>query len=368
MTDDGTTMLSRTKTRKNPKPILPESPMPPCKAFLSDNAIPMHPEVLEAIVRANGGDTSPYGADGTTRSAVELFRQHFGRNTQVLLGTTGTAVNTLGLRLLTHATDAIICSSAGHIDGMEGGAIEKGTGCKIVTLPSADGKITPAQIVELVARKTGPHGSKSKVVSLSQPTERGTVYTVPELRQVVDTAHRLDLLVHVDGARLANAAASLNVPYSAITGDVGVDALSFGGTKNGAGMAEAVIIFNPSLASYAQAIQKQDGHLRSKMWVVAAQFRALLSNGLSERNAAHANRMARLLADKLADIPEVEITQAVETNTVFARLPKGIIAAVQARYDFYVWNGEARCVTSYHTAATDIDGLIHCIRTAIRAL
>ncbi|MBA3569345.1 MAG: low specificity L-threonine aldolase, partial [Pyrinomonadaceae bacterium] len=331
------------------------------RSFASDNNAGVHPEVLKAIAATNEGHVVAYGEDPYTEAAVELFRKHFGKEIEVYFVFGGTGANVLGLKAVTEPYHAIICADTAHINVDECGAPEKFTGCKLLSLPTNDGKITVDQIRPFLDAVGFEHHVQPRVISISQSTEMGTVYKPQELKRLSDFAHKNEMLLHMDGARIANATASLKANLSTITRDVGVDVLSFGGAKNGMMYGEAVIFFDRSLAKNFKYTRKQGTHLPSKMRFISAQFSALLSNDLWRKNAAHANRMAKLLAQELGRIPLIEITQKVESNGVFARLPKKYVAILQKQYFFYVWNeqtSEVRFMTSFDTTQQDISDFV----------
>ena len=299
----------------------------PSRSFASDNNAGVHPEIMAAIAAANDGHVIAYGDDPYTVAAVKLFRQHLGRDAEVFFVFGGTGANVLGLKAATESHHAIICAETAHINVDECGAPEKFTGCKLIDIPSADGKINVEQIKPLLHEVGFEHHVQPRVISVSQATEMGTVYTPRELKALANFAHDNGMLLHVDGARIANAAASLNVKLKAITRDAGVDILSFGGAKNGMMYGEAVVFFDQNLAKDFKYTRKQGTHLPSKMRFISAQFEALLSNDLWRQNAEHANRMAQVLARELARVPQITITQKVEANGVFAIVPKKVRAA-----------------------------------------
>ncbi len=341
----------------------------PKRSFASDNNAGVHPKVLKAIAATNLGHVVAYGEDPYTEAAVELFRKHFGKEIEVYFVFGGTGANVLGLKAVTEPYHAIICADTAHINVDECGAPEKFTGCKLLSLPTNDGKITVDQIRPLLDAVGFEHHVQPRVISISQSTEMGTVYKPQELKRLSDFAHKNEMLLHMDGARIANAAASLKASLSTITRDVGVDVLSFGGAKNGMMYGEAVIFFDRSLAKNFKYTRKQGTHLPSKMRFISAQFSALLSNDLWWKNAAHANRMAKLLAQELGRIPLIEITQKVESNGVFARLPKKYVAILQKQYFFYVWNeqtSEVRFMTSFDTTQQDISDFVTLVKKTLR--
>jgi threonine aldolase len=281
----------------------------------------------------------------------------------------GTGANVLGLKAATESHQAIICAETAHINVDECGAPEKFTGCKLLSLSTPDGKIKVEQIKPLLHEVGFEHHVQPRVISVSQATEMGTVYTPRELKALSSFAHDNNMLLHVDGARIANAAVGLKVKLKAITRDAGVDILSFGGAKNGMMYGEAVVFFDKSLAKNFKYTRKQGTHLPSKMRFISAQFEALLANDLWRRNAGHANRMAQLLARELAKIPQVTITQKVEANGVFALVPKRYVPLLQKKYFFYVWNeetSEVRFMTSFDTTENDIADFVGLVKKTVK--
>ena len=338
------------------------------KSFASDNNAPVHDAVMRAIEEANRGDAIGYGDDIHTLGAEKLFREHFGNNARVFPVLTGTGANVAALGHIARSYQAVVCADKAHLENDECGAPEKGTGCKLLTLPTMDGKIHPGQITPLLKSVGFQHHVQPKVISLTQSTEMGTVYQPGELEEISAFARKHGFYLHMDGARLANAAAALNLPLAAITADAGVDVLSFGGTKNGAMAAEAVVFLNPELAEGFEYTRKQSMQLASKMRYISAQFNALLSDNLWLTNARHANHMAASLAEKAGNISGVTITQKVETNAVFASLPASAIEKLQRQYYFYTWDAEkneVRWMTSYKTTENDIDDFVAAIREAL---
>jgi threonine aldolase len=339
------------------------------RSFASDNNAGVHPRVMEAIAFANEGHVIAYGHDPFTERAIKSFRYHLGKEAQVFFVFGGTGANVLGLKAGTASHHAVICAHTAHINVDECGAPERFTGCKLLPIVSANGKITVDQIKPLLHEVGFEHHVQPRVISVSQATEMGTVYQPSELRTLAKFAHEHDMLLHVDGARIANAAASLQCKLKAITKDAGVDILSFGGAKNGMMYGEAVVFFNEALAKDFKYTRKQGAQLPSKMRFISAQFTALLDNELWLRNAEHSNRMAQRLANELSRIPEITLTQKVEANGVFAILPKRHINALQKSYFFYVWNeetSEARFMTSFDTTDADIDGFIREVKRILR--
>ncbi len=335
------------------------------REFASDNTAPAHPAVLEAMTAANHGPAHAYGADPWTAKAIAWFRDQFGGETAVFPVWNGTGANVVSLRALTRPYHAVLCTTHSHIQVDECGAPEMSTGCKLVDLPSPDARITPDQLRAAVRGLGNEHAVQPHVLSLTQTTEYGTCYSVAQITELCSIAHELGLRVHLDGARTANAAASLGVPMRAFTRDAGVDVLSFGATKNGAINAEAVVVFDPGLARELPFLRKQSAQLASKMRFQSAQFLALAEGELWLANARHANAMARRLEAGLRDIPGVSITQPVEANAVFALLPSAVTNALQERFHFYVWNeatAEVRLMASWATAPEDVDELVAAVR------
>lgn len=335
------------------------------REFASDNTAPVHPEVLAAIAAANAGPSPAYGYDAWTDRLRSWIRAEFGSETEVFPVWNGTGANVVSLRALVAPWQAVLCSREAHIQSDECGAPEWLVGCKLIDLESPDAKLTPAMLRAALRGRGDEHRVQPAAVSITQSTEYGTVYEPEELAELCRTAHELGLRVHMDGARLSNAAASLGVPLRAITRDVGVDILSFGATKNGAMAAEAVVVFRAELAAHLLYLRKQSMQLASKMRYLAAQLLALGEGGLGLRTAAHANAMAARLASGLAGISGVEVTQRVQANAVFARLPIAVSTRLQERFHFYFWNqetGEVRWMTNWATAPEDVDELLEALR------
>ncbi|MBI3554995.1 MAG: aminotransferase class V-fold PLP-dependent enzyme, partial [Deltaproteobacteria bacterium] len=266
------------------------------RGFASDNNAGIHPAILAAIAEANQGHASAYGDDDYTARAVVKFREHFGNDADVFFVFNGTAANVLSLMTLTSSFSAVLCAATAHIENDECGAPEKFTGCKLVTIETPDGKLTPELLRPSIKGGGDQHHVQPRAISISQTTELGTVYTAAEVRALADFAHAHGMFLHMDGARISNAAASLHTTLRAITRDAGVDVLSFGGTKIGLMLGEAVVFFKPELARDFKFVRKQGMQLSSKMRFIAAQFDALLAGDLWRRNASRANSMARLLA------------------------------------------------------------------------
>jgi threonine aldolase len=331
------------------------------RLFASDNAAGIHPAVLEAIVAANRGHSLAYGNDPWTARATDLMRQTFGNDLDVAFAFGGTGANIVGLATLLESWQSIVCAESSHLWRDECAAPERWLGAKLSPLATADGKLRPGDIEPLLEDRGFVHRAQPRVVSVSQPTEWGTVYTLDELRALGEFCRCNDLFLHVDGARLANAAAALNVSLRETSVDCGVDVLSFGGTKNGLLAGEAILAFSPVRSRGLQFQLKQGAQLASKMRFVAAQFEALLSNDLWRKNALHANAMAAQLGELLQAIDGVQIVQPVETNVVFAQVPQASVAALHERFAIPVWRSEGpvlRIMTSFDTTPDDLRELI----------
>ncbi|MDP2710530.1 MAG: beta-eliminating lyase-related protein [Solirubrobacteraceae bacterium] len=337
------------------------------KGFASDNNASAHPDVLAAIAEANEGHAAAYGADPWTARAEALLRAHFGEQSVSYLVFNGSAANVLCLRALCRPWESVICAAQAHVNVDEGGAPERIAGVKLQAVPTHDAKLTPEHVEWQLGRLGDEHAVQPHVVSVTQSTELGTRYSAYELRALAHFAHERGLLLHVDGARLANAAAALEVELRAITTDVGVDAVSFGGTKNGLLLGEAVVFCDPAHADGFKHLRKQTLQLASKGRFLAAQFVALLDGDLWRRNAAHANAMAARLADGLSSIGGVRLTQPVQANGVFAALPSDATTRLQRDWRFYTWDeqaGEVRLMCSWDTSAEEVDAFVADIATA----
>ncbi|HET6550055.1 MAG TPA: beta-eliminating lyase-related protein [Solirubrobacter sp.] len=332
------------------------------RAFASDNYAPILPEALDAIAAANSGHASSYGADDWTARLAERVRSLFGEPAAVFPVFNGTGANVVGLRAMLRPWQGVVCAESAHLNVDEGGAPETMAGIKLLTVPTADGKLTVESVERWLVRLGDEHVVQPGVVSVTQSTELGTLYTVDELAELGTFAHSRGMLFHVDGSRLANAAASLGVSLREITTDVGADVVSLGGTKIGLLGAEAVLVLRPELTDALPYLRKQSMQLASKMRFVSAQLLALLDGELWRRVAGHANAMAARLAAAVGDA--VEITQAVQANAVFAVLPPGMAEELQRDFKFYVWNEhtrEVRWMFSWDTTEDDVDAFAEAI-------
>ena len=345
--------------------------MKPIRSFASDNNAAVHPEALEAIRRVNEGHVVGYGDDPYTAAAVAKFCEHFGADVAVFFVFNGTAANVLSLEALTRPFHAVLCPELSHIYTDECGAPEKFSGCKLIPLAAPMGKLS----VETVARAYhgigDQHHVQPKVISITQATEMGTVYKPGEIEALTKFAHERKMYLHVDGARISNAAAAQKLTLRQATRDLGVDVLSFGGTKNGLMGVEAVVFFRPELAEEFLYVRKQGMQLASKMRYMAAQMEALLTNDLWRRNAEQANRMARLLEQEVKKIPSLKVVYPVEANGVFAQIPRQAIGKIQERYFFYVWSEEesvVRWMCSFDTTEEDVRAFAGLVGEVVRSV
>jgi threonine aldolase len=334
------------------------------KGFGSDNHSGIDESILQSLIEANQGHLPSYGTDPITEECRALFRRHFGPDAESFFVFNGTAANVLSLKALLRPYHAIVCSSVSHLNVDECGAPEALIGAKLLTIETPDGKITPDQIERFLIRQGDQHHVQVKAFSITQSTEYGTVYSIEELKALGDFANEKNLFFHMDGARLVNAAASLEVSLKELTTDIGVDVLSFGGTKNALLGGEAVLFLSKRvLESNAvedfKYVRKQNMQLPSKSRFFAAQFLSFLSNDLWLKNARHANRMAQELSRLVENIPGVEVTQKVAANVVFAKIPKSWVKPLREEYFFYVWDErtfECRWMTTFDTTEKDILG------------
>lgn len=335
------------------------------RGFGSDNFSGVLPEVFQALEEASYGHQHSYGEDIHTEKAIQDFKAVFGENINVYFVYNGTGANILSLSAFTQSYNAVICAETAHINIDECGAIEKQIGCKLLTVPTFDGKLNVGLIQNHMRGFGEQHHSQPKVISLTQCTELGTIYSPGELKEICDFAHANNMFVHMDGARLSNAVAHLGCTPASITADAGIDVLSFGGTKNGMMFGEAVIFFNTSYTKEVKYIRKQLMQLHSKTRFIAAQFSAVLKNDLWLKSAAHANRMAQMLAKEAMNIPGIKITQEVQGNEIFAIIPREKIKQLQEECFFYTWDenaSEVRWVCSFDTTENDIIEFVSLLR------
>lgn len=338
------------------------------RGFASDNNSGVHPDIMKALLEANTGHTLAYGADPYTLKAEQKFRVLFGNQSSVYFVFLGTAANVLGLSAVTSSFNAIVCAESAHINMDECGAPEKFSGCKLLTVSTKDGKLTSEAVMKHLQGFDFEHHAQPKVISITQTTELGTIYTVHEIMDLATLAHQYGMYLHVDGARLANAAAALGVSFKKMITETGVDILSFGGTKNGLMYGEAIVFLKPGLDKNFKYHRKQGMQLASKMRYISAQFLAYLDADCWLYNALHANKMATLLANKLLTIKGVLISQPVQANAVFAIIPEKIIPDLQKEFFFYVWNeeiNEVRWMTSWDTTESDIDAFVKLLEESV---
>ena len=337
--------------------------------FTSDNATGIHPAVMAKLAEANTGAAMPYGDDPWTARAQEAFTREFGAGCAVYPVPLGTGANVVGLRSMLAPWQGILAAQTAHIDTSEAGAVETVIGAKIRSLPTVNGKIWAADVARAADPVISAHHVQPRVLALTQSTECGTLYSLDEMRALCDAAHAGGMLVHMDGTRIANAAASLGVSLRAVSRDVGVDVLSFGGTKNGLMCGEAVVAFNPAVTEGMLTLRKQCCQLYSKMRFISAQFVAYFENDLWLANATHANAMGAYLAQSLASEPGVRLIYPAEVNAVFAAMEPAAIERLRTRYAFGVVDPEnhvARWVCSFNTTTAEIDTFVQAIREAVR--
>jgi threonine aldolase len=337
-------------------------------AFASDNYAGVHPAILEAIIEANAGWAPAYGDDAWTAALEERFREVFGARARAFPVFNGTGGNVTALGTLLRPWQAVVCAETAHINVDECGAPERFTGAKLVDVPTGDGKLTPQLVDDAVTGIGDQHHVQAAAVSISQSTELGTVYTVDEIGALADAVHGAGLLLHVDGARLLNAAAALDVELRDLVSDCGVDVLTFGGTKSGLLGAEAVMFPDEGLAEGYAYVRKQGTQLASKMRFVSAQLLRLLKDDLWRETAGHANDMARRLAAGLQALPGVRIAYPAQANAVFAALPADATRRLLETYRFYVWDeqsGVVRLMCAWQTTPAEVDGLVEAAGRAV---
>lgn len=317
-------------------------------SLASENYAGVHPAILEAIVRSNTGHVKSYGGDPYSLAAIELIKEHFGKEAEVHFTFNGTGANVFALATATRSFNAILCSDLAHVYESESTAVEAFTGCRLIKVAAENGKILPNALQQSIIRTGDTHYPQAKVLTLTQPTEYGTVYTPDELQQLVIIAKQHNLYIHIDGARLFNAAAALDTTLQAAT--AGADLITLGGTKAGMMFGEAVIFLNKELYKDSQYFLKRSMQLASKMRFISCQFEAMFTNYLWRNIAMHTNNMGRLLTEKLQSFPQVNITQPVDTNAVFAIIPEEWNKPLQSMLPFYVWdenNNEVRWMCSF---------------------
>ncbi|MCH9738281.1 MAG: low specificity L-threonine aldolase [Actinomycetia bacterium] len=343
--------------------------MQPWRGFASDNYAGVHPQILEALTRVNSGHQVAYGDDSITAELDERMAELFGRPVGIYPVFNGTGANVVALSSILNQWEAVVCTESAHIHMDEGGAPEKVAGIKLWTVPGVNGKLTP-DLIRSAAHDFGfVHYAQPGAVSIAQSTEMGTVYTVEEVAAIGECARELGLRLHMDGARIANAAVSLGVPVADFTINAGVDILSFGGTKNGMLMGEVIVVFNPDVVRGVEYFRKSYMQLNSKMRFASAQMIALLSDNLWLSSAAHANAMAQKLKSAVEQIPGIAIEVPTDANAVFARLPAEVVERLQEKWRFYTWDSPtlARWMCAWDTQESDVDAFVAGIATEMAA-
>ena len=335
------------------------------RGFGSDNHSGFSPEILEALAKANDRHALAYGDDEVTARLERLIKDTFGEQARIYLVFNGTGANVLSIDAMCHSHEAVVCAETAHINVDECGASQRVVGCRLLTVDTPDGKLTPELVKTRLHGFGFEHHSQPKAISISQPTELGTLYTLDEIRSIADLAHSHNMYLHIDGARLANAAVALGCTFKEMTTDCGVDALSFGGTKNGLLMGESCVLLNPALDIDIKYRRKQMTQLASKMRFMAAQMECYLTSGLWRRNAEHSNRMAQLLRSEVEKIDGVKIMYPVQANSLFAQLPADVWHRLQQRYFFYDWdeaNDVVRWMCSFDTTEQDIYDFVNALK------
>ena len=338
------------------------------RGFGSDNHSGVHPNVLKAIADVNVEHAMAYGEDEYSDEVVGIFKQYFGKQANVYFAFNGTGANVLCLDAMTRSHHAVVCADTAHIHVDECGAPQRVTGAKLLTVKTPDGKLTPELVKTQLHGFGFQHHSQPKVISIAQPTELGTLYTLDEIKALADLAHSYNMYLHIDGARFANAAVALGCTFRQMTTDLGVDALSFGGTKNGLMIGEAVVLLNPKLNEDFLYRRKQAMQLCSKMRFIAAQFKAYFEGELWKENAAHSNAMAKMLYNEIKDLKGVEVVYPVEVNGVFVRLKREVWTELQKKYFFYDWDEDdnvVRFMCSFDTTKDDIFSFVSTLKTLL---
>ncbi len=339
------------------------------RGFGSDNHSGISPEVLKAIADANVDHALAYGDDEYCARVEQLFKQHFGNQAVVSFVFNGTGANTMAIDAMVRSHEAVVCAETAHVNVDECGAPQRIVGCRLLTVDTPDGKLTPELVKTRLHGFGFEHHSQPKAITITQSTELGTLYTINEIKALADLAHEYGMYLHVDGARLANAAVALNCSFKEMTTDAGVDVVSFGGTKNGLMIGESVVFLNPELAKDYKYRRKQGLQLCSKMRFMAVQFEAYFNNGLWRRNAEHSNRMAQLLYNAVKDIPQVKVMYPVQVNGVFVKLPRNVWTELQKQYFFYDWdldNDVVRWMCSFDTTEQDVKNFVNALKKLIK--
>lgn len=337
--------------------------------FLSDNNSGVHPKIMKAIINENKGHAYPYGEDSTSEKAKKAIRKLLGKDADVFFVTTGTAANIIGLSGLLKPYEGVVAAKTAHINVDECGALERFSGSKIIEVPSKNGKISKEDIYEALNAKGVRHQSQPRVISISQTSELGSLYSVEEIKDLADFAHENDMYLHVDGARISNAIIALDSSFKEMISDTGVDLFTFGGTKNGMMVGEAIVSLNQDLSKAYKYTVKQGMQLLSKMRFVSAQFLAYIEEDIWKESAKNANEMGKYFAEELSKFPQVKLQSEPKTNMVFLYLNKELIKALEKEFDFYVEDEETsliRLVTSFDTSKEDVDKFINIIEKELR--
>lgn len=338
------------------------------RGFGSDNHSGISPEVLKAIADANVEHALAYGDDEYCARVEKLFKQHFGEQAVVSFVFNGTGANTMAIDAMVRSHEAVICAETAHVNVDECGAPQRIVGCRLLTVDTPDGKLTPELVMTRMHGFGFEHHSQPKAITITQSTELGTLYTISEIKALAKLAHEHNMYLHMDGARLANAAVALNCTFKEMTTDAGVDVVSFGGTKNGLMIGESVVFLNHELAKDYKYRRKQGLQLCSKMRFLAVQFEAYFKDELWRRNAAHSNKMAQLLYNKVKDIPQVKVVYPVQVNGVFAQLPRTVWTELQKQYFFYDWDMDkdvVRWMCSFDTTEEDINNFVDALKKLV---
>jgi threonine aldolase len=339
------------------------------RSFASDNNAGIHPIIMKSLNDCNQGHVVGYGDDPYTQSAIATFKIFFTDKAEPFFVYGGTGANVLAVDSMCQPFESVICTQTAHINVDECGAPERFSGAKLIDIPSPDGKLTPEMIRPYLHGFDFEHHSQPKAISISQPTEMGTLYTIDELKALRKIADEFNLYMHMDGARISNAAVALGKNFKEFTIDCGIDVLSFGGNKNGMMFGEALLFFNKRLSQNFKYVRKQAMQLHSKMRFISAQFDTFLQTGIWKKNAEHSNKMAQILLNKIKNLPGIQVAQKVETNAIFLCIPKEIISKIQEEYFFYVWDeskSEVRWMTSFDTTEEDIDNFVKTIKKHIK--
>ena len=338
------------------------------RGFGSDNHSGISPEVLKAIADANVEHALAYGDDEYCARVEQLFKQQFGNQAVVSFVFNGTGANTMAIDAMVRSHEAVICAETAHVNVDECGAPQRIVGCRLLTVDTPEGKLTPELVMTRMHGFGFEHHSQPKAITITQSTELGTLYTINEIKALAKLAHEHDMYLHMDGARLANAAVALNCTFKEMTTDAGVDVVSFGGTKNGLMIGESVVFLNPELAKDYKYRRKQGLQLCSKMRFLAVQFEAYFKAELWRRNAEHSNRMAQLLYNKVKDIPQVKVVYPVQVNGVFVQLPRKVWTELQKQYFFYDWDIDkdvVRWMCSFDTTEEDINNFVEALKRLV---